>query len=52
MQNKRLNVLGEVNKRFVVSPNVEALLSTMEMADRTKCSNKLEGEGLVKMDTT
>ena len=34
MLNKRLCVLGEVNKRFVVSPNVEALLSAMDLADR------------------
>jgi len=45
--NKRLSVLGEVNKRFVVSPNVEALLSAMESADRT---DPVE-ENLTKMDT-
>lgn len=34
MPNKRLSVLGEVNKRFVVSPNVETLLSAMDSDDR------------------
>ena len=31
---KRLIVLGEVNKRFSVSPDVETLLAAMEAADR------------------
>jgi DNA-directed RNA polymerase III subunit RPC4 len=34
MPSKRLSVLGEVNKRFIVSPNIEALLSAMDIADR------------------
>jgi len=46
---KRLIVLGEVNKRFTVSPNVESLLSAMELADKKPT---LHGEDLIKMDTT
>lgn len=34
MPNKRLNILGEVNKRFVVSPNVETLLAAMNIAEK------------------
>ena len=33
MEHKRLNVLGEVSKRFVVSPDVDTLLYAMELAD-------------------
>ncbi|KAG5641980.1 hypothetical protein DXG03_003833 [Asterophora parasitica] len=48
---KRLVVLGEVNKRFSVSPNVETLLSAMELADK-KLTTALDGEDLIQMDTT
>jgi len=52
MSNKRLSVLGEVNKRFVVSPNVETLLAAMETADNEARTMKVEGEeGLIKMET-
>lgn len=40
---KKLIVLGEVNKRFSVSPNVETLLATMEAADR-ELSTASDGE--------
>lgn len=44
-------MLGEVNKQFVVSPNVDALLSAMELADAAPST--IEGEeGLIKMDVT
>ncbi|KAF5383831.1 hypothetical protein D9615_003678 [Tricholomella constricta] len=46
---KRLVVLGEVNKRFSVSPNVETLLSAMELADK-KLTTALDGEDLIQMD--
>lgn len=49
MTNKRLTVLGEVNKRFVVSPDVETLLAAMDMADR---DSRLAENSLIKMDTT
>lgn len=42
LPNKRLNVLGEVNKRFVVSPNVETLLEAMNVAEKA--------EGLAEVD--
>ena len=51
MPNKRLSVLGEVNKRFIVSPNVEALLSAMDLADRADLPADAE-EDLTRMDTT
>ena len=53
MDKKRLNVLGEVNKRFVVSPDTDALLSAMELADRAAAAVKLgiEGEGFAPTDT-
>jgi len=44
MANKRLTVLGEVNKRFVVSPNIETLLAVMDGADR---KDQLVEEGLI-----
>jgi DNA-directed RNA polymerase III subunit RPC4 len=50
MSNKRLSVLGEVNKRFIVSPNVEALLSAMDPADRDDPTAGAEGG--IRMDTT
>ena len=49
--NKQLIVLGEVNKRFSISPNVEALLAAMEAADREP-SSTLDSENLIRMDTT
>jgi DNA-directed RNA polymerase III subunit RPC4 len=50
---KRLCVLGEVNKRFVVSPDVDMLL-----ADAARAETKPDGdadpeiEGLIVMDTS
>ncbi|KAJ7801872.1 RNA polymerase III RPC4-domain-containing protein [Mycena olivaceomarginata] len=46
---KRLTILGEVNKRFVVSPDIETLLTAMEMSERTP--PVVKGED-VKMDTS
>ncbi|KAJ7281666.1 RNA polymerase III RPC4-domain-containing protein [Mycena rebaudengoi] len=47
---KRLTILGEVNKRFVVSPDIDTLLAAMEVADRAPT---IKGEeGLIRMDTT
>jgi len=51
MNEKRLMVLGEVNKRFVVSPNVEALLSAMEAADRAHVTPADSEEGGIRMET-
>jgi len=46
---KQLTVLGEVNKQFVVSPNVDALLNALEEEERTPVV--IEGEDdLLTMD--
>ena len=50
MAGKRLIVLGEVNKQFVASPNVEALLCAMEDDDNAPVL--IDGEdNLIKMDS-
>ncbi|KZT65653.1 hypothetical protein DAEQUDRAFT_676506 [Daedalea quercina L-15889] len=46
-ENKRIHVLGEVNRRFVVSPDVETLLAAMEVAEQPVAP---ELEGLIAMD--
>ncbi|KAI0766934.1 RNA polymerase III RPC4-domain-containing protein [Trametes elegans] len=48
--NKRLCVLGEVNRRFVVTPDIDTLLTSMELADHPPTFEL--GEGLLTMDTT
>ena len=50
--NKQLCVLGEVNRRFVVSPDIDALLSAMELEDNPLPPAFELGEGLLTMDTT
>lgn len=50
-ENKRLCVLGEVNRRFAVSPNVDTLLSALELAENPAESLEF-GEGLITMDTS
>ncbi|KAJ8694779.1 hypothetical protein PTI98_007429 [Pleurotus ostreatus] len=48
-ENKRMCVLGEVNKRFTVSPNVDMLLNALEAADKVPVM--LEGEqDMITMD--
>ncbi|KAI9464187.1 RNA polymerase III RPC4-domain-containing protein [Boletus coccyginus] len=47
VENKKLHVLGEINKRFVVSPDLDALLTSMELADATI----VDDANLIKMDT-
>ncbi|KAG6815798.1 hypothetical protein H0H87_011242 [Tephrocybe sp. NHM501043] len=49
-EEKSLVVLGEVNKRFSVSPNVETLLSSMEIADKKPTMTPLDHEELIQMD--
>ncbi|TBU30650.1 RNA polymerase III RPC4-domain-containing protein [Dichomitus squalens] len=46
---KRLCVLGEVNRRFVVTPDLDALLNAMELADNPPAFEL--GDGLLTMDT-
>lgn len=49
MENKTLHVLGEINKRFVVSPNIDALLTSMELADTSAAA--FDDTNLIKMGT-
>ena len=49
--NRRLSVLGEVNRRFVVTPDLDALLGAMEATDNPPPTFDL-GDGLLTMDTT
>lgn len=51
-ENKRLCVLGEVNRRFIVSPDIESLLDTLERAEQQPTVPELEIEGLISMDTS
>lgn len=48
MASNQLIVLGEVNKQFVVSPNVEALLDAMENDDNAVLIDG--GDNLIRMD--
>lgn len=49
MDHKQLHVLGEVNKRFVVSPDVSTLLAAMEAEDTVNAMN-LDDSNLIRMD--
>ncbi|KAJ7126531.1 RNA polymerase III RPC4-domain-containing protein [Mycena crocata] len=49
LEQKRLTILGEVNKRFVVSPDIETLLTAMEISERPPV---IQEEGLIRMDIT
>lgn len=51
VKNKKLCVLGEVNRRFVVSPNIDALIEQLETADRGEQGPDI-GDGLITMDTS
>jgi DNA-directed RNA polymerase III subunit RPC4 len=44
-----MSLLGEVNKRFVVSPDIDALLAGMEAAEQPRT---LGTDGAETMDTT
>lgn len=48
-ENKQLKVLGAVNRRFVVSPDVEHLLDDIEAKERAKKEAELN-DGLISMD--
>jgi len=50
IETKRLCVLGEVNKRFIVTPNVDALLDDLANAGM-QGGLQIDEEGLFKMDT-
>jgi DNA-directed RNA polymerase III subunit RPC4 len=46
-----MRVLGEVSRRFVVTPDIDSLLAAMLQADEAAIT-KLDTEGLLSMDTT
>jgi DNA-directed RNA polymerase III subunit RPC4 len=48
---KDLRVLGEVSRRFVVTPDIDSLLAAMSQADEAAIA-KFDTEGLLSMDTT
>jgi DNA-directed RNA polymerase III subunit RPC4 len=48
--NGQLTVLGEVNKQFVVSPNVDALLEALDNDDDSTTLPGIVGGGLIQMD--
>ncbi|KAG6889961.1 hypothetical protein C0992_003441 [Termitomyces sp. T32_za158] len=48
-EKKRLVVLGEVNKRFSVSPDVDTLLSAMESSGQ-ELTMPFDDEGLIQME--
>ncbi|KXN89398.1 DNA-directed RNA polymerase III subunit rpc4, partial [Leucoagaricus sp. SymC.cos] len=50
--NKRLTVLGEVNKQFVVSPDVDSLLETLERQEQPFQPAFEGADELISMDTT
>ncbi|KAI0343222.1 hypothetical protein BDW22DRAFT_1394091 [Trametopsis cervina] len=51
-ESKRLCVLGEVNRRFVVSPDVDALLESLEKAEIEIVGAQIgELEGLLRMES-
>ncbi|KAF9778434.1 RNA polymerase III RPC4-domain-containing protein [Thelephora terrestris] len=50
-QKKKFCVLGEVNRRFIVTPEIDALLADLS-AEREQGITCLDGEGLITMDTT
>ena len=49
---KDLHVLGEVSRRFVVTPDIDSLLVAIVQADETAAATKPEVDGLLSMDTT
>jgi DNA-directed RNA polymerase III subunit RPC4 len=51
LQEKRMCVLGEIHRRFVVSPDIDTLLTAMEQEERPR-ERELELEGLISMDAT
>ena len=48
-EEKRLCVLGHVNRKFVLSPDIDTLLTAMEQAEQPQDP---EMEGLISMGTT
>ncbi|KAI9511611.1 RNA polymerase III RPC4-domain-containing protein [Russula earlei] len=51
-ESKDLRVLGEISKRFVVTPDIDSLLAAMTQADDAATATKFDIDGLFSMDTT
>lgn len=49
---KQLCVLGEINRRFVVSPDLEVLLAKLAVGEEPAEVPGLLGAGLISMDTS
>lgn len=49
---KDLRVLGEISRRFVVTPDIDSLLAAMTQADEAATATKSETHGLLTIDTT
>lgn len=50
---KRLVVLGEVNRRFIASPDIDILLEDMLVVEERERRRKMEeakDDGLIRMD--
>ena len=45
-------MLGEISRRFVVTPDIDSLLVAMKQADDAAIAAKSETDGLITMDTT
>jgi hypothetical protein len=46
-------VLGEISRRFVATPDIDSLLTAMNLADEAATAAKSEEtHGLITMDTT
>ena len=45
-------MLGEVSRRFVVTPDIDSLLAAMSQSDEAATVAKSETDGLLTMDTT
>lgn len=51
IENKRLHVMGEVNKRFVVSPDLDTLLHAMELRDQAEANAmSIDDVNLIRME--
>lgn len=49
-RDKQIIVIGDVNKTFVVSPDVDTLLTAMDEVDRAPGPSVDGEENLIKMD--
>lgn len=50
--NTQMHVLGEISRRFVVTPDVDALLDAMARVDALPVRSELDSADLISMDTT